>query len=246
MANVTQKWRRLLAFGCSHGGHIDKQAKAALLKFRQSWKPHDCIHLGDFLDTAAFRGGAAGTPDEAEPVKPDVERGLEFLEQMECSLVFAGNHEDRLWRLAHSPNAVVSHCAQVVISEIEATCKYLRAELVPYHVLNGWRKRGNYLFGHGYWFNQMAARDGAEAVGNVVFAHTHTAAMQKGRRLDNPTGYTTGTLANIPNMDYAKARRQTMAWTQGFIWGEYTDKQTVLWLHENGRNAAGEKWRLPL
>lgn len=245
MANITRKWRRIMALGCSHGQLIDKQAKAAVLKFRQDWNPHDCIHLGDFLDTAAFRGGARGTPDEAEPIQPDLEHGLDFIEQLEPTLVFAGNHENRLWHLAVSPNAVVSHCAQAVLTEIEDTCKKLKAELVPYHVLDGWRRRGNYLFGHGYWFNQMAARDGAEALGNVVFAHTHTTAMQKGRRLDNPTGYTTGTLANIPNMDYASRRRQTMAWSQGFVWGEYCDTKTILWLHENGNNRAGERWRLP-
>lgn len=240
---ATRKWKRLLAVGCSHGYMLDANAAAAVCKFIKSFKPHIVIHLGDFCDTTAFRAGAKGQPDEGMPIEPDVDGGLNFLKAIKPSIVFCGNHEDRLWRLRNSPNAIVSMCAEEVIRRIETTCSLMRATLVPYHIRTGWRKIGNYRFGHGYMYNVSAARDHAEAVGNVVFAHTHRTMLDKGRRIDNPTGICVGTLSDIPNMDYAKARRQTLGWSQGFVWGEYTDDECQLWLHEHPQGKS--QWRLP-
>ena len=240
---ITRKWKRLLAVGCSHGVHADPKAIAAVLKFRDSFKPDSCVHLGDFCDTAAFRSGAKGTNDESEPIQPDVDGGIEFLERLRPTLVFCGNHEDRLWRLQHSSNAILSHCAAGVIGEIEKACKGLKAELVPWTGIHQGRVIGGYRFMHGVFFNENATRDHAEAYGNVIHAHTHRAGVAKGRRSDNPTGFSVGTLTRMGAMDYAKARRATMAWSGGFVWGEYTDNQAVLWLHEQPSNVA--EWRLP-
>jgi predicted phosphodiesterase len=59
--------------------HLDPKARDAVLKFREAYKPKHTIHLGDFIDTKALRVGAAGTQDESEPIRPDMESGLEFL-----------------------------------------------------------------------------------------------------------------------------------------------------------------------
>lgn len=235
-----------MAVGCSHGNRIDPIASEAALRFKKEFKPHTVIHLGDFMDTACLRSGARGTPDESEPLRPDIEYGLDFIEKLGCSIVLCGNHEDRLWALARHSTTIIAELAGSVISEIELTCQKIKAELVPYHVLRGYREVGGYKYLHGYWYNINAARDAAESYGNCVFAHTHTTAMAKGRRLDNPTGFNVGTLTNIPNMDYATKRRQTMAWSQSFLAGEYAGDKSQLWLVENGQNKTGEKWRLPV
>ena len=130
--NVVRKWKRILAVGCSHGLHADPKALAAVLKFRDSYKPAHVVHLGDFIDTTAFRSGAKGSSDESEPVQPDVDGGLDFLEKLRPTLTLAGNHEARLWRLAKSPNAIIAHCATTVIGEIHDTCKSLKSEFVGY------------------------------------------------------------------------------------------------------------------
>jgi len=241
--NITRKWKKVFAVGCSHGMHADRKALAAVLKFRETFKPDTCIHLGDFCDTTAFRSGAKGCADESEPIQPDVDGGLEFLEKLRPTLVFAGNHEDRLWRLQHSPSAIVSHCAHGVIQEIEKTCRKLKAELLPWTGIEQGKIIGGYRYMHGVFFNEQATRDHAEAYGNVVHAHAHRASVAKGRRNDNPTGFCVGTLTKSGSMEYAKARRATMAWSQGFVWGEYTDTQSVLWLHEQPNHMA--EWRLP-
>jgi len=64
--------------------------------------------------------------------------------------------------------------------------------------------------------------------------------MQPGRIVGALMGYSVGTLADIPAMGYAKARRATSAWSGGIVCGEYRDGEsnwTLKILHE-----AKPKW----
>ena len=239
---VVRTWRRILAVGCSHGIHADRDALNAVVRFREQFKPHECLHLGDFMDTAAFRSGAKGTSDESAPIAPDVERGLDFLDRLRPTRVMCGNHEDRLWRFQESNNAIVAHCAGAVVDEIEDTCAQLGATLHPYSGVWQGITIGGVRYMHGVMCGENATRDHAEAFGNVVHAHTHRTGMAKARRSDNATGWCVGTLTRPSMMDYAKTRRATLAWSRGFVWGEFCDAQSVLWLHEQPDGVA---WRLP-
>jgi hypothetical protein len=247
MANIARRWRKVLAVGCSHGCYADPLAVEAVHKFRAAFRPDTVIHLGDWADATAFMGRAmkGDTPAHGAPIRPDISDGLEFLKAVRANIVFCGNHEARLYRLRESQSAIVAECAKTIIECIEATCKRLKAELVPYDVLNGWREVGGFRYAHGYWYNELALRDCAESVGNSVTAHSHAAGMARGRRLDNPIAYGTGCLCEIARMEYALTRRATMRWSQGFVWGEYTANQSQLWLHDNGRNSERKPWRLP-
>lgn len=242
--SITSKKRRIMLVGCSHGLHLSKQNKDAVLKFKANWKPHEIWHLGDYIDTAAFRHGAHGTSDEAEPIPPDLMTGLLFLEELGASVAFDGNHEDRIYQKLNHPNAIIAYAAQQVANMIENHFKKAHITRVPYNIKTGWRRFGNFLAGHGYMFSEMACRDHAEAVGNVVFAHTHKTGIAKARNLQNSTGICVGTLADIQQMDYAKARRATLAWNPGICWGEYDDKKAQLWLHE--QNCGDSNWVLPV
>ena len=241
-AAIVRKWKRLLAVGCSHGIYADDTALAAVLRFRDSFKPAHTIHLGDFCDTAAFRSGAKGSPDEGEPIGPDVDGGLEFLRDLRPTLILCGNHEARVWKLQHHHNAIVADCAGHVVERIQTAARKLKAELVPYRGVWAWRQIGGYKFTHGTVYGENATRDMAEMHGRVVHAHTHRCAVANGRRDDNPTAYGVGTLTDAPNLDYASTRRATLAWSQGFVWGEVSGNDATLWLHETPR---GQEWRLP-
>ena len=246
MANIVRHWRRILAVGCSHGAYIDNIAAHAIQTFAERWKPKTVVHLGDFCDMTAFRAGAPGTRDESEPIRPDVASGLEFLESIRPQFVFCGNHEARLFRLADHYNSIVAELAAGIIREIEQTCRRLHAELIPYNIIRGHRMIGGYRYLHGYFFNELACRDHAETFGNCVHGHTHSAATARGRRIDSPRAFSVGTLARIPNLDYCLTRRKTLSWSQGFVWGEYCDNESVLWLHDNGQNIESHTWRLPI
>ena len=190
-----------------------------------------------------FRAGAAGTNDEAVKPGPDVDAGFDFLEKLQPQILMGGNHEARLHRLAKHPNAIVSTLSQCIIGELNNLMEKLDCEYVPW-AYKTWREVGNYKLMHGYIYNENACRDHAEAFGNVIHAHTHRAGMAKGRRCDNPSGYSVGTLASIPNMDYAMSRRSTLSWSSGFVWGEYCDDKAVVWLHEQAQE--NPVWRLPV
>ena len=232
-----------MAVGCSHGAWIDRRAADAVLEFKRRYKPHVTVHLGDALDMTAFRSGAAGSKDEAEPIAPDMDAGLQFIRRLEPQVWLMGNHEDRLYRLRDHPKAIVSELAGMLVGEIESECRKLKCVTVPYHYKQAYRL-GNYSLMHGWFFNENAARDHAEAFGNVIFAHTHRAGMAKGRRADSPTGYCVGTLMRVEHAEYAKGRRATLGWSQGFVWSEFTDSQAVVWLHEQPQGS--HTWRLPL
>lgn len=238
-------WSRVLIYGCRHGHRADRAATKALLEFREKFKPQFVADLGDFIDTAAFRAGSKGDADEAEPIQPDLKSGLEFIEQMRPNVILCGNHEARLWRLAGHYNAIVAELAQRIIGDIQSTAKKLKATLIPY-TYKAHYPLANCRLMHGEFFNESATRDHAEAYapqgGIVVHAHTHRAGYARGRRADNPAAFCVGTLAAIPNMEYAAHRRSTLAWSGGFVYGETNGERCQLYLHDNGQE---QLWRLP-
>lgn len=233
-----------MGVGCSHGSLIDPKAAAAVLRFKRAFNPRRIFHLGDWCDTAALRAGAKGTPDEGKPIGSDIEQGLEFLEQLGVTDCTMGNHDERPWRFKDSHSAIIRELADDVIKKIEKEMKRQKINWV-----NTWSNRSliqayGFKWMHGYMYNENVARDHAEAHGNVVFAHAHTTMLQKGRRDDNPTGICVGTLSDIPAMDYAKTRRKTLSWSQGFVYGEGCgDTMGWIQLYENGQSGA---WRLPI
>lgn len=237
MANVVRVWKRFLAVGCSHGHLADRRLLKGVLKFRDRWKPHKIVHLGDAIDLACLREGAYGSADDAMDPEGDLQDGLAFIEQLRPNVWHLGNHEARLTRLMESPRAILAALAARVYEDIEAQAARLKCDLVPYRFQEGWRSPfGNdCLTGHGYMVNEMALRDHAEAVctGNatkVIIAHIHRVSQHEGRRRDHPTGYCVGWLGDPGLAHYAAQRRATMSWSRGFAWGEYCDTETQVWL----------------
>ena len=107
-----------MAVSCSHGDHIDPEARDAVLTFKDRFKPDNTIHLGDFVDMAAARGGAmsdANASDRAASVAEDLAAGVDFLQELRPQHILYGNHEDRLFKLANCPNALAAHAAHLVI-----------------------------------------------------------------------------------------------------------------------------------
>jgi hypothetical protein len=246
MASITRRWKKIVAVGCTHGRYICPDARRAFLGFLDDFRPAVRVHLGDFCDTTAFRAGAHGSADEAEDVEPDIDGGLTFLAEMGATHVLCGNHEDRLWREAASPNAVVAYAAGKCIGALQDHARKYRYELREWE---GVHQRpfvfGGVKFLHGVMFGENATRDHAEAFGDIVHAHTHRPAFAIGRRDDSPIGICVGTLTRRREMSYAKARRATLAWGQGFVFGEYCETSASLHLVTGPRENRNDIWRLP-
>lgn len=244
MPSVTRRWKKWLAVGCSHGHLIKDSAASAVLEFRKSFRPDTTLHLGDFIDLAAFRnGGEVGGADSASSISDDLRAGIRFLEELEPDEIFIGNHEDRLYELAKSPRAIVSHCAGSIIGEIRDTARKLKAKIHPYDIERGWLRLGDTLFGHGYMFGEQGIRDHAESIGRCVIAHLHRVGEAPGRRSDRAVAYCVGMLADASLMGYAKTRRAKLAWNNGFGWGYYCDDFCAVHLESALPDGT---WRLPL
>jgi len=240
-----------MAIGCSHGKHICPKARESVLKFKASFKPSLSVHLGDFCDTAAFRTGARGIDaDSAEPVTPDIDGGMQFLREYRPSIVLCGNHEARLWTLRNSPNAVIAYAAHRAVEAIEEGTRKLGARLIPYDGIYQEYRFGDILATHGTFYNEMAARDMAEAYSSkVIFAHTHRAMQSPGRTMKATRGYCVGTLTRKREMSYASCRRATMAWGMGIVAGEYREgakPESAIWLFEGPSENNDVEWRLPV
>ena len=244
--NITRSWKKILAVSCSHGSCADPAALAAVLKFKADFKPQTVIHLGDFIDLPAMRSGAKGSSDESEPIRPDLDAGLDFLDALGANIVFAGNHEVRLWRLREHHNAIISELSSAIIERIEYR---LRKRKAAFHLYDGiWQgiQLGNYRFMHGAGRGGMGAlRQHANAYGNCVIGHLHCAAMESGSRIEGSTAFCAGALVDAPNMDYASQNiNSTLRWNMGFVWGEYCADLCQLYLHVQPRGL--KEWRLPI
>lgn len=218
------KAKRWLAVSCSHGHLINKNAADAVVKFAAEYKPEIKLHLGDFIDADCFRAGALRS-GEGSDIVGDLIYGLEFLQRMEFTTVFQGNHEDRLYRLlAESKNELVQYAAGDVVHKIESLVRDLKADYVPYAGMSNpesYRELGGTLFCHGFAYGMMAPRDHVESNGRpVVMGHIHKVTAQPGRLPGAPTGYSVGCLCDIPAMAYAKNRRETGTWDHGAAYGE--------------------------
>jgi hypothetical protein len=215
-----------------------------VLTFRDRFKPDTILHLGDFIDMAAARSGAMSDPnakDRAASVAEDLAAGVDFLQELRPNHILYGNHEARLFSLAGGPNALASHAATLVIQEIERTAKALKARLYPYNI-RSYVEIGGTKFLHGYMFNVQAIRDHAETYGRCVIGHLHRVGQERARTLDGVSGYCVGMLARF-DMEYAMTRRATLAWSQGFAFGHYSDHQMTINLCERTKE---NPWVLPL
>jgi hypothetical protein len=243
--NITKKWKKWMAVGCSHGDHICPEARRAVLEFKDKWKPDTVLHLGDFIDLAALRAGAQSNPDcsdRAKDIAEDVSEGISFLHELRPNHILFGNHEHRLYSLVNSPNALKAHAANLIVKDIEDCAKQLKAKTYPYQV-RSYCQIGDMKALHGFVYNVNAIRDTAASYGcKTLMAHIHRCGQERARTLNGVSGYALGMLMQF-DPDYAATRRATLAWSQGFAYGFYTDNQTTVNIVER---TYGQPWMLPL
>jgi hypothetical protein len=234
-----------MAIGCSHGSLADPDAIAAVLRFKEAYKPEVRIHLGDIMDFAAFRHGAPGTKDEAMQLGPDIEAGCNLIERYEPTHVLIGNHDERVFRLSEHHNAIIALAAAHARNEFLESCNRVHARVTDHYDINrSWIELGDTKFIHGFMFNENAMRDHAEHFGRCVIAHLHVAGSANGRRSDHATCFCVGTLANIPSMEYAKTRRSTARWSHALAYGEHSETHCHVELSQCEPGQA-KNWRLP-
>jgi hypothetical protein len=244
MANINKSYRRVMAVGCSHGELANREVLDQILAFKDRYKPQLRFDLGDIVDTAAFRSGARGTPDEAKRPEPDEFSALRWMQDYAPNFISWGNHDWRLVELQASPNAIISYAASTLWNKLTDQARKLKARTVDYDLEHGWFSVGGTYWGHGYFYNEAALRDHAEYLGGpVVMAHLHRTIQENGRTRENSRSFCTGTLADVDSMKYARRRRATSRWQAGCVFGEVSDRSSHLWLVSAKK---GEKLVFPL
>ena len=240
---IVQPWKRVVAVGCTHGDLAAAPRQAEVLAFCERFKPTYRFELGDIVDTAAMRGGARGTADESKSLITDCKAALDWLERYRPTHLSWGNHDARLDELAKSPNAVIAYAAQKLQEELNAKLRNLGTVCKPYDFEKNWHQLGGTYWGHGFWYGEHAVRDHAEYLGGpVVMAHLHKPMQVPGRTRQFSQSYCVGTLADIPQLTYARRRRATGAWGHGIVFGEVSVTKSQLWLTSSG---PGDELRFP-
>ena len=230
-AAIVHKWKRVMAIGCSHGDLADQRILKEILAFKDQFRPEIRFELGDLIDTAAFRSGARGTPDENKHIEPDEFAATSWLERYEPTHISWGNHDWRLQKMMQSQNAILAYAAGTLWESLQKTARKLKAKTRPYDLEDGWFEMGGTYWGHGYWFNEAAVRDHAEYIGGpVVIAHLHRALEERGRTRFGSKSFCVGMLGDPKKFDYARFRRATSRWSNGCVFGYVTERKSQLWL----------------
>lgn len=246
--NVVSSYRRVMAISCNHGNRANADALAAVLLFREVFKPHECIHLGDNYDMASLRAGALSNKDDgdaADDYLSDLDEGRKFLNDLRPTVFILGNHDERPKRYLKHHNAVVKGYAEAVWTRmLEPIDRHCHTFIDTHDVLpRSWYPLGGWKYGHGILYSENYLRDTAEAWGNCVVGHAHRAGIAQGRTSDPSTAMSPGCLANVKCMEYAHKRRATLAWSFGIVFGEYTTNRSQLYLHQWKQNET--EWNLP-
>lgn len=246
--NVVSYRKKVMGVGCSHGNRANKDALAAVLLFREQFKPDEVIHLGDAFDLASLRTGSIGNekdPDSVDDYEKDIDEGIEFLEELKPTVFCMGNHDERAERLRHHHNAVIRGYAQMLWDRMMAPVKKHCHTFIAHNDVHdrSWYRLGGYKWGHGVLFGENFLRDSAETFGNCVIAHAHRAGMATARTSDHSICLSPGTLANVGCMEYAKKRRSTLAWSHGIVFGWYGENDAQLLVHQWKQGET--EWKMP-
>jgi predicted phosphodiesterase len=216
------KMTKFVAAGDVHGDEQDKKSVQSLLSFMAHYKPSLVVMTGDLWDFRSLRRGASDD-DQAESLERDWDAGEEFLKDFfaygDERVFLRGNHDERLWDLANSVRSGLARdYAEQGIDRVEELLKKLNARMLPYDSVGGVYSKGSLKFVHGYGHSMHAAKQHADAYGNVLFGHTHAIDYFKSVSIDNREGFNIGALCNL-EPSYNRHMTRRMRWQHGWAFG---------------------------
>lgn len=237
------KWRKIVAMGCTHGDLVHPGARRQALEFVERYKPEIRFDLGDMIDTACFRQGAAGTKDESHDPRDDQSQAIRWIKDYRPTHIAWGNHDWRLVELAEHPKAIVRTLASQMWGTLNAAALSVGAKTVPYHRKHGWFKEYGYAWGHGYEYNINALQSHVNAAGMpVVMFHLHHPHQIRGRNIFSNPSFCGGGLVDEEKLTYGHRRVASLTHGHGWVFGETNGTESHLWLAQ-GEN--GKKIHLP-
>lgn len=205
-----------------HGDHQNPDAVDAVHRFVQKMNPDLRIFGGDLFDFRAIRRNASRA-EQSDSMAADVQCGLEFLRKFEPHIFLRGNHDERVWDVAHhTDNGLVRDAAETAIKDIKKTCRSIKCRMLPYDSRKGVYHVGRLSFIHGFHAGQTATKKHAEVYakqgGCVLHGHTHSIQTAHMARLGGAMGMGVGCLADL-NPEYNRHQTARLMHEHGFAYG---------------------------
>jgi len=224
----------------THGDKIDPAARAAALKFRDTFKPEIRIDGGDVFDFRALRKGASDL-EKSEAVKEDVAAGESWLRDYAPTQMLWGNHDARILDAIEESDGDRREYYKLLYNGIMDQLDLIGCESFPYDIERGVFKYGDTSFLHGYGAQMHVAYQLAMEYGNAVMGHVHQFQESPARRTDRAIGRTCGCMCLL-DMGYNRRRTASLRWNQGFFYG-WKDDNDVLYF--NSIRPMGGEWHIP-
>lgn len=219
--------KRFTCITDTHGDLEHKPTTRALLEFCKTYKPEVRLHLGDAFDLRALRNGASDE-EKAEGVAADIEAGLTFLRAYRPTVFMFGNHDFRaVERATHCADGMLREHCRLLLDKIMDEFAAMGTKVYPYDMERGVHRWGGVNWLHGYHANMHAAAMAGRVYGPCFMGHVHTRQVVQIRRLGGGEAVTLPCGMDIKRADYARRRLATLAWCNGFAWGEGDDDSLV-------------------
>lgn len=211
-------WKRFSIAGDIHGDKQDTHAVEAFLKFNATWNPEIRVLNGDVWDFRPLRKKATAE-EKRESMAADYEAGMQFFERYLPTKFNRGNHDERLWDLAHEGDGILRDYALKGVGEIEERLRELRCEMRPYNTREGILHLGHLKITHGFGNSAVgAARKHAQVYGSIVVNHFHSIQQASIEGIDNRIGRVIGCLCLL-NMNYSRATLGALMHRHGWLYG---------------------------
>ena len=215
------KPKRFIVVSDIHGDKKDDAATNAALAFVDDFKPDIRVIAGDLWDFGAIRKGAS-QDEQAESMAADYEAGrlfaLRFFKGGKDNTLMLGNHDVRVWDLAHSNDAVRSDLGHRMAADIQNTANRCNAKILPYDSRYGVLEIGHLKVVHGYHTGAGACASHSRIYGNVIFGHVHSIESFQTPGLKQQEARAIGCLCKL-DQDYADRKTGKLRWAHGFAYG---------------------------
>jgi predicted phosphodiesterase len=205
-----------MVVGDTHGDERDTKACKRAIEFAKSFRAEIRIHLGDAFDFRWLRKSASKDEQEGR-ITDDLDAGIEFLSAYRPTHFLWGNHDQRIIDRSETSVGFMQTLCLHVIERIENALEGV-AQVRPYGKrrllqIDDWR------FGHGWGAGINATRDHALRYGNICIGHLHRVERVQAARFDAAVGICAGCLCKL-DLDYNRSQLNTLAQSQGFVYGE--------------------------
>jgi hypothetical protein len=224
-------YRKFVDIGDPHGDHVNEDLIQKLFDFMDDFQPDVVIHGGDNWDFPQLRKKASQKEKDL-PMSADWQMGMDFLNKF-CSYgteryFLRGNHDERLWDLAHEGDGQARELADRLIRDAEKLIKSLKVKMLPYDSRGGVLDLGGLKCIHGYAHGVAAADKFARVYGTCTYHHTHSMQVGTVEKWPRPqVAYGAGTLAHI-DQPYNSRQLGKLRHENGFTYGMLTGGDPIV------------------